>query len=53
MIAFVNLDFFLEAVFLCKIPFETALSHSLYAWDKAELIASWSFSLACAKQEPF
>lgn len=26
--AFVNLDFFLEAVFLCKIPFETALSHN-------------------------
>ena len=24
----VNLDFFLDAVFLCKIPFETALSHN-------------------------
>ena len=31
----VNLDFFLEAVFLCKIPFETALSHNWYAFDKA------------------
>ncbi len=27
--ATVSLDFFLEAVFLCKIPFETALSQSL------------------------
>ena len=44
--ALVNLDFFLAAVFLCKIPFETALSHNWYAFDNADFKASASSAFA-------
>ena len=39
-------DFLRLAVFLCKIPFETALSHNLYKLDNSSFKASEFFSLA-------
>ena len=49
MIARTSLDFFLAAVFLCKIPLETALSHNWYALEIAAFKASLSSPSAKAR----